>query len=67
MRNRYLKRSSKCEDKIEVRTEVKAGMNEIIYLEEDNRNDGYILLNNSTKVDLLLTDLKYEENIWWMI
>ena len=59
--NRCLKGSNTYEDEIELRTEEKAGINEINEFEEEVRNNEDILLNNETETDILLTDLKYEE------
>ena len=61
LRNRCLKGSNTYEDEIELRTEEKAGINEINEFEEEVRNNEDILLNNETETDILLTDLKYEE------
>ena len=61
LKNRYLKRSNRYEDEIELRIEAKVRINEINRLKEEVRNNEDILLNSETEIDKLLTDLKYEE------
>ena len=61
LRNRYINRSNSYEDEIKLRIEAKVRINEINRLKEEVRNNEDILLNSDTKIDGLLTDLKYEE------
>ena len=49
------------EDEVELRIEAKVRIDEINRLKEGVRNNEDILLSNETKIGLLLTDLKYEE------
>ena len=60
-KNRYCKRSDSYEDEVELRIEAKVRIDEINRLKEGVRNNEDILLSNETKIGLLLTDLKYEE------
>ena len=56
----YFKRSNRYEDEIELRIEARVVINEINILEEEVRNNEHVLLNDETKIDKLLTALKYE-------
>ena len=61
LKNRYLNRSNRYEDEIELRIEAKVRINEISRFKEEIRNNEDILSNSETEIDKLLTDLKYEE------
>ena len=62
LRNIYLKRLNSYEDEVELKIEAKVRIDEINRLKEEVRNNEDILLDSQTKIELLLTDLKYEEN-----
>ena len=62
LKNRSFKRPNSYEDEIELRIEEKVRTDEINRLKEEVRNNEDILLNSETQIDLLSTDLKYEEN-----
>ena len=60
-KNRYFKRSYSYEDEIELTIKAKVRISEINRSKEEVRNKEDILLSNETEIEILFTDLKYEE------